>query len=55
MVAVRIIDPTPSWRLSVIVSPRTLNPRGAEAAAMVLADVIRNMVSGGFWRAELLA
>jgi LysR family transcriptional regulator, nitrogen assimilation regulatory protein len=54
MIAVRIVDPTPSWRLSVVVSQRTMNPRGSEAVAKVLADVIGEMVSAGIWRAKLL-
>ncbi|MCS0497737.1 LysR substrate-binding domain-containing protein [Ancylobacter sp. MQZ15Z-1] len=53
MVAIPIIDPTPSWRLSVVVSQRTMNPRGSEAVAKVLADVIAEMVSAGTWQAKL--
>ncbi len=53
MVAVPIVDPTPSWRLSVVVSQRSMNPRGSEAAAKVMADVIAEMVELGIWRAKL--
>lgn len=53
MVAVSILDPTPSWRLSVVVSQRTMNPRGSEAVAQVMADVIGELVSAGTWRARL--
>lgn len=53
MAAVPIIDPTPSWRLSVVVSRRTLNPRGSDAMATVLADVIGQMVETGVWQARL--
>jgi LysR family nitrogen assimilation transcriptional regulator len=53
MVAIPIIDPTPSWRLSVVVSKRTMNPRGSDATAQVLADVIGELVSSGSWRAKL--
>lgn len=53
MVAIPIIEPTPSWRLSVVVSQRTMNPRGAEAVAEVMADVIATMVESGAWRAKL--
>ena len=55
MVAVPILDPTPSWRLSVVVSPRTMNPRGSDAVAKVMADVIAGMVETGAWRARLRA
>lgn len=53
MTAIQIRDPTPSWRLSVVMSERTLNPRASAAVARVLADVIGNMVSSGDWRAKL--
>lgn len=55
MVAVPIVDPTPSWRLSVVVSQRTMNPRGSDAVAKVMADVIAGMVETGAWRAKLRA
>ena len=53
MVAIPIVEPTPSWRLSVVVSQRTMNPSGAEAVAEVMADVIAGMVERGEWRAKL--
>lgn len=55
MRAVPILDPTPSWRLSVVVSQRSMNIRGAEAVAQILAGVISSMVDAGAWRARLLA
>jgi LysR family nitrogen assimilation transcriptional regulator len=54
MVALPIVDPTPSWRLSVVVSQRTMNMRGSEAVAEVLADVIAGMVETDTWRARLI-
>lgn len=53
VVAVPILDPTPTWRLSVVVSERTVNRRASQAVAEVLADVIATLVSTGVWRAEL--
>ncbi|MCJ2052301.1 LysR family transcriptional regulator [Methylobacterium sp. J-070] len=53
VVAIPIKDPTPSWRLSVVVSQRTLNPRGSEAVAKVLASVIGDLVEHSVWRARL--
>lgn len=55
MQAIAITDPTPSWRLSVVVSQRSMNIRGSEAVASVLAQVISDMVDAGAWRARLLA
>ncbi|GJD40850.1 LysR family transcriptional regulator [Methylobacterium bullatum] len=53
MVAIPIVDPTPSWRLSVVVSQRTLNVRGSEGVAKVLASVIAKLVESNVWRAKL--
>ncbi|TXN27420.1 LysR substrate-binding domain-containing protein [Methylobacterium sp. WL19] len=53
MVAIPIVDPTPSWRLSVVVSQRTLNGRGSEGVAKVLASVIGELVENNSWRAKL--
>ena len=53
MVAIPIVDPTPSWRLSVVVSQRTLNARGSEAVAGVMAGVIGDLVERSVWRARL--
>lgn len=53
MVAIPIVDPTPSWRLSVVVSKRTSNLVGSEATARVVADVIAELVSSGLWKAKL--
>jgi LysR family transcriptional regulator, nitrogen assimilation regulatory protein len=53
MVAVPIVNPSPSWRLSVVVSQRTMNARGSENVASVLADVIASLVDQGIWKARL--
>lgn len=53
MVAIPIVDPTPSWTLSVVISQRTVNTRGSEAVARVMADLIVDMVEQGTWRAKL--
>lgn len=52
MVPVPIVSPTPSWRLSVVVSERTINPRGSAAVAGVLANVISELVDTGLWQAR---
>lgn len=53
MVPVGIVEPTPSWRLSVVVSQRTLNLRASQMVAEVLADVIATLVESGGWKARL--
>ncbi len=53
MVAIPIVDPVPSWTLSVVVSQRTMHSRASEAAARVMADLIGEMVKQGTWRAKL--
>ena len=55
MSAIPIIEPIPSWRLSVVVSKRTINVRSSEVVARTLAEVIRSMVQTGAWRARLRA
>lgn len=53
MVAIPIVDPTPSWTLAVVVSQRTLNARASEAVARAMAELIKEMVERGTWRAKL--
>jgi DNA-binding transcriptional LysR family regulator len=53
MTAVPIVDPTPSWTLAVVVSQRTVNTRGSEAVARLMADLIADLVEQGVWRARL--
>jgi DNA-binding transcriptional LysR family regulator len=55
MIAIPILDPTPSWRLSVVVSQRTMNMRGSDGVARVMAEVIADLVDQGIWRARLKA
>lgn len=52
-IAIPIVDPTPSWRLSVVVSQRTVNSRASEAVARALADVIGDLVNKEVWKARL--
>lgn len=54
LVAVPIVNPTPFWRLSVILSKRTLNVPGAQAVAQLMAETIRSLVKAGTWRARML-
>ena len=53
IVAIGIVKPTPSWRLSVVLSRRTINYRASEAVTDVLANEIKAMMQGGEWRAKL--
>jgi LysR family transcriptional regulator, nitrogen assimilation regulatory protein len=46
-------DPSPSWRLSVVMSKRTLNPRASQAVTLALAQVIKALVEKNEWRATL--
>jgi LysR family transcriptional regulator, nitrogen assimilation regulatory protein len=55
MVAIPIVDPIPSWTLSVVVSQRTIHSRASEATARVMAELIGEMVKQGTWRARLRA
>jgi LysR family transcriptional regulator, nitrogen assimilation regulatory protein len=53
MVAVPIVNPVPSWTLSVVVAQTTMNTRASEAVARVMAELIADMVKQGTWRAKL--
>lgn len=52
-IAIKIVDPIPSWRLSVVVSERTVNYRTSDAVSTVLANEIKSMVDSGIWHATL--
>ncbi len=54
-IAIDIVNPVPSWRLSVVVSRRTVNYRASDAVASILANEIKSMVESGAWRATLKA
>ena len=51
--AVAITNPTPFWRLSTIVSQRTINSRSAQVVAKTLVETIQSMVADGTWQARL--
>ena len=51
--AVAITNPTPFWRLSTIVSKRTINFRSAQVVAKTLVETIQAMVADGTWQARL--
>jgi len=53
MSAVPIVDPVPSWRLSVVLSKRTLNSRTSEAVASLMARTIRTMMQKGLWQGRM--
>ncbi len=55
VIAIDIVNPVPSWRLSVVVSQRTVNYRASDAVAIILANEIKSMVDSGAWRATLKA
>jgi DNA-binding transcriptional LysR family regulator len=51
--AVAITNPTPFWRLSTIVSQRTINSRSAQVVAKTLVETIQALVADGTWQARL--
>jgi LysR family nitrogen assimilation transcriptional regulator len=52
MVPINIVEPAPTWRLSVVVSERTINPRASAAVADVMAEVMSELVAAGKWLAR---
>jgi LysR family nitrogen assimilation transcriptional regulator len=51
--AVSIVDPTPSWRLSIVLCRKSTNSRAAKAVAGVLHHVASVLVDQGVWPAQL--
>ncbi|WP_315927366.1 LysR family transcriptional regulator [Mesorhizobium sp. SP-1A] len=52
IVSVPIVSPTPSWRLSIVRSERSDNPRGSTLVSEALAVVIDALVREGRWHAR---
>jgi DNA-binding transcriptional LysR family regulator len=50
---VPITDPTPSWRLSAVVSQRTINIRSSEVVAQTLIELIHAKIKAGVWKARI--
>lgn len=53
--AVPIMDPTPNWRFSVVVSQRTINMMSTNAVAAILIELMRDMIDNGTWKARALS
>lgn len=51
--AVPLVNPTPSWTLSVVLSKRTANAHCSQAVAKLMAETIRSMVESREWDAKL--
>jgi DNA-binding transcriptional LysR family regulator len=51
--AIPLVNPTPTWRLSVVLSKRTSNSHSSQAIVQLLAETIRSMVEEKRWRANL--
>jgi LysR family transcriptional regulator, nitrogen assimilation regulatory protein len=52
-VAVAVVDPTPKWDLSLVLSKKTSNLRAASAVAQLVGDVARDLVRRNKWDAQL--
>jgi len=50
--ALPLVNPTPTWRVSLVQSKRSVDPRCNEAIMRVLAETIRFMVKAGTWRTK---
>jgi len=53
--AIPIMDPTPSWRLSVVSSQRTINMSSSKAVALILIDLMGAMIKDGTWKGRIIA
>lgn len=52
LVAVPFCDPTPAWRLSVVLSKSTMHQRASTAIAELMQEVISDLVAAGTWQAQ---
>ena len=50
---VAITNPTPTWRLSVVLSRKSTNSRAAKVVARILHQVVSRLVEEGIWPAQL--
>lgn len=53
LVAIPLVDPTPTWRLSIVLSRKAADGRASMAVAALLDEVARSLVAGGQWEAQL--
>ncbi|WP_062227919.1 LysR family transcriptional regulator [Aureimonas frigidaquae] len=51
--AVAIRDPTPDWRLSLVLSHKAANMRAVAAIAHLVDEVVQTLVQSGHWKADL--
>lgn len=51
--AMPLVNPTPNWRLSVVLSKQTSNTHCSQAIVQLLAETIRSMVEEKRWQANL--
>ncbi len=51
--AIPLVNPTPSWTLSVVLSKLSANPHCGRAMTKLLAETIRTLVENGRWNARL--
>jgi DNA-binding transcriptional LysR family regulator len=50
--AIPVINPTPSWRMSLVVSQRTINARSSQVVSKTLIEIIQSLIADGTWRAR---
>lgn len=53
LVALPVVDPTPTWELSVVLSKKTSNFRAASSVAQLVNVVAHQLVEQGKWDAQL--
>ena len=53
MSAIPVLSPTPSWRVSVVLSKLTSNLRAAQAVGTLIKDIAQDLVRDGGWRAQV--
>jgi LysR family transcriptional regulator, nitrogen assimilation regulatory protein len=53
LAAVQVVEPTPTWQLSIVLSRKCTNSRAAKVVAKILHQVASRLVQQGVWPAQL--
>ena len=53
LAAVPVRNPTPNWRISIVQSKKTANPRSSAAIARLMEEEVSGLVRSGRWKAQI--
>ena len=53
LAAVAVRNPSPNWRISIVQSRKSSNPRSGGAIARLMEEVVSSLVRSGKWKAQI--